>query len=159
MKVVFFVLFLLMIGFVSAACVDINSASREELIEITYIGEVRSEQIIEMRPFDSVEDLVKINGIGEKTLEKIIVQGLACVPGEKVEEVKKEDVEVEEDVEPIIQGEGVIALNVPKVIPLNELEEKMGVVYESKNRKILTYAPFAFSLFLLFIMVVVFWNK
>jgi comEA protein len=55
--------------------VDINTATSKELIAIPGIGEVLSKRIIDYRekngPFKSLEDLVKVKGIGEKTLEKI----------------------------------------------------------------------------------------
>ncbi|WP_218240517.1 helix-hairpin-helix domain-containing protein, partial [Pseudomonas sp. 2822-17] len=46
-------------------CIDINSASVEKLSEIIHIGETRAEELIELRPFDSLDALSKINGIGE----------------------------------------------------------------------------------------------
>ncbi len=59
--------------------VDINAASLAELDKIIGIGPVLAQRIIDARPFSSVEDLLKVKGIGEKTLQKIKDQGLACV--------------------------------------------------------------------------------
>ena len=64
--------------------VDINTATIEELQTITGIGPVYAQRIIDERPFSSLDDLVKVSGIGEKTLQKIKEQGLAFV--EYVEE-------------------------------------------------------------------------
>ncbi len=60
-------------------CVDINSASKEELMEIYGVGETIAQRIIEARPFSSLDDLLRVKGIGEKRLAKIKEQGLACV--------------------------------------------------------------------------------
>ncbi|MDD6396228.1 MAG: helix-hairpin-helix domain-containing protein [Firmicutes bacterium] len=56
--------------------VNINTASAEELCEVLPgIGEVKAKSIIEYREaaggFDSVDELLNVKGIGEKTLEKI----------------------------------------------------------------------------------------
>ena len=64
------------------ACIDINTASKEELMKITQIGESRAEQIIAFRQetaFYSLDDLELITGIGPASLTEIKNQGLACV--------------------------------------------------------------------------------
>lgn len=65
-----------------AGCVDINKASAGELTAIKHIGEKRAEELIEMRPFDSVEDLSRVNGIGDVRLEEMKAEGIACTGGE-----------------------------------------------------------------------------
>lgn len=66
-------------------CVDLNTASFQELQRIIHIGEGRARQIIEeraRRPFRSVDELRwRIDGIGDKRLADIKAQGLACVKG------------------------------------------------------------------------------
>ncbi|MCK9596843.1 helix-hairpin-helix domain-containing protein [Candidatus Pacearchaeota archaeon] len=68
---------------ISAVCnetqIDINSAPIEELDKIVGIGPVYAQRIIEGRLFNSIDGLLNISGIGEKTLEKIKAEGLACV--------------------------------------------------------------------------------
>ena len=59
--------------------VDINSAPVEELDKIKYIGTVRAQQMLELRPFSSVDDMYRIKGIGPKRLAEIKEQGIACV--------------------------------------------------------------------------------
>ena len=59
--------------------VDINTASHDELQEIVHIGPDRATQIIDLRPFASVDDLINVSGIGPATLDDIKDQGLACV--------------------------------------------------------------------------------
>ena len=60
---------------VSKSKLDINTATLDELIELPGIGEVKAREIIKYRtehgPFTSVDDLIKVKGIGKKTLEKL----------------------------------------------------------------------------------------
>ncbi|MBM3257718.1 MAG: hypothetical protein FJZ05_00675 [Candidatus Nealsonbacteria bacterium] len=61
--------------------VNINTASKEELQKLTGIGPVLAQRIIEARPFYSINDLLKVSGIGDKTLQGIIGQNCAYVDG------------------------------------------------------------------------------
>jgi len=51
--------------------VDINSASLEELINVKGIGPALAEKIINNRPFSSLDDLAKVQGIGTTSLKSI----------------------------------------------------------------------------------------
>ena len=62
----------------TAGCVDINTAPRERLMDIIHIDDVRSAEIIAMRPFTSVGDLARITGIGPERLADIHAQGIVC---------------------------------------------------------------------------------
>jgi len=57
------------------AAVNINSATKEELDVLPGIGPVKAQAIVDYRkahgPFKSVEDLKKVNGIGDATFDKI----------------------------------------------------------------------------------------
>lgn len=63
------------------ACIDLNSASAKQLQQIVHIGEKLATELIAQRPFETVEELIKVNGIGEKRLIDIQEQNLACVGG------------------------------------------------------------------------------
>lgn len=55
--------------------ININTATRRELQKLEGIGETKARAIIDYREqngeFSSVDELVNVSGIGEKTLEKI----------------------------------------------------------------------------------------
>lgn len=61
--------------------VDINSASTDALDMIVHIGPARAAQIVSLRPFSSVDDLIRVKGIGPQRLADIKAQGIACVNG------------------------------------------------------------------------------
>ena len=49
---------------------DLNTASKEKLMSINGIGPVLSERIVAGRPYRTVDDLLKVKGIGPKRLKK-----------------------------------------------------------------------------------------
>ena len=75
------VLIVVAVGFrlLNSGCVDINTASTRQLDRIVHIGPVRAEEIVQRRPFGSVRELTRVNGIAQKRLRDIEEQGLACV--------------------------------------------------------------------------------
>lgn len=60
-------------------CVDINTASVDELKQIMHIDGERAAELVSLRPFASVESLTRINGIAEGRIKEILEQGVACV--------------------------------------------------------------------------------
>ncbi|TET71480.1 MAG: hypothetical protein E3J56_06565 [Candidatus Aminicenantes bacterium] len=49
---------------------DLNTATEKELQSIKGIGPVLAERIIAGRPYKTVDDLLKVKGIGQKRFEK-----------------------------------------------------------------------------------------
>ena len=61
------------------AMININEATLEELQYIIHIGPERAWQIMRLRPFESVDDLIKVDGIGPARLEAIKRQNIVIV--------------------------------------------------------------------------------
>lgn len=55
----------------STELVSINNASLTELTTLDGVGPSTAEKIIGGRPYSSIEDLLNVSGIGEKTLDNI----------------------------------------------------------------------------------------
>ena len=58
---------------------DLNTATPEELMTIPQIGPATAKQIINSRPFEKVEDLLTVYGIGEAKLN-VLSQYLTITP-------------------------------------------------------------------------------
>jgi competence protein ComEA len=68
-------LFVFFMSTATFAAVNINTAAPAELISLAGIGQVKAEAIIKYRkekgPFKDINELKNVNGIGEKTVEKL----------------------------------------------------------------------------------------
>jgi competence ComEA-like helix-hairpin-helix protein len=77
------ILIVFLIPVISSDCsedqIDINSASASKLQEFNGIGPVKSQKIIDARPFSNIDDLINVKGIGPVTLDNIKSGGIACV--------------------------------------------------------------------------------
>lgn len=60
-------------------CIDINEASKEQLMNIIHIGDVRADEIIKLRPFSSIDELTSVSGIGPARIDDIKEENKACV--------------------------------------------------------------------------------
>lgn len=70
--------------------VNINEASLEELVAVNKLGPVLAEKIIANRPYDSLDDLTHVDGIGSKLLDllrpHLTVEAAAEIESEKAPE-------------------------------------------------------------------------
>lgn len=159
----------LFLPMISAVCeegqIDINSAPLDELDIITGIGPAYAQRITDARPFNSVDDLIHVSGIGPVTLGNIKSQNFACVDGNEepedepaeintlkgTSEVPEEETFVEEIIEeeknePEIFEEPIPTVLNPKVIKTDDSEESYNVY------AILGLVTFSMLLVLLFML-------
>lgn len=59
--------------------VNINTASIDEVKQIIHIDDVRAQDLVNLRPFSSIDALTRINGIAQSRLNDIKAQGVACL--------------------------------------------------------------------------------
>ncbi|KUO52330.1 MAG: hypothetical protein APF76_04660 [Desulfitibacter sp. BRH_c19] len=64
---------------VQSGKININTASFEDLQEIIHIGAERAQEVINLRPFISLDELSKVTGIGPARLADIKAEGKAYV--------------------------------------------------------------------------------
>ncbi len=90
---------LIMLSISAFAQINLNTATKEELMSLKGIGESKAEAIMEyrkMNKFNSIEDLKNVNGIGDKTFkalkQDISVSGKSIIPANATKKIKdKED--------------------------------------------------------------------
>jgi len=128
--------FVFSVVFVSSLCeegqIDINTASETELQDITQIGPARAKEMLTLRPFSSVDDMIRITGIGENNINSIKSQNLACVDDENTEEEKEEV--VNNETAPV--EEIAIKETTPKNIELQPIELNTKAIKSEGNSQL-----------------------
>ena len=107
---------------------DINTASREELVALKGIGEELASAIIRARPLKTVDDLLSIPGIGGKNLDKLKEQGLTVISNQQKDGTMTEQIEgfsggvmSMSDVAVVMAGEEMAVTDDMMVIPSVEI--------------------------------------
>jgi DNA uptake protein ComE-like DNA-binding protein len=59
----------------SAEAVDLNKASEQDLQRVGGIGEERAKRLVENRPFQSWDDLKKVEGFNDKLVDDLQKSG------------------------------------------------------------------------------------
>jgi hypothetical protein len=160
----FFILMtIILVSSVSALCetgqIDVNTATAEELDKIVNVGNATALKIIGARPFSSVDDLIRIKGIGNVTLSEIKAQGLACVENEESdnkEEANKPEVNQTKnnavsDFTNTSYNSPLVEQKEPEIIILNSKDIKGTENTESSSRR--SYAVYGFVAFVVLLCV------
>ncbi|QKF91347.1 competence protein, ComEA family [Campylobacter sp. CCUG 57310] len=86
---------LIMLWLSAFAQINLNTATKEELMSLKGIGESKAEAIMEyrkMNKFNSIDDIKNVNGIGDKTFEAlkqdISVSGKSVMPANTTKKIK-----------------------------------------------------------------------
>lgn len=92
--------------------VDVNQASHEELVAVPGIGPVLAARLIEKRPFASLDELTRVQGINTQLLEKLsgFLSVAAAPVSEKVIElpaslVEEPQAEIAPEIEPKLESQ------------------------------------------------------
>lgn len=130
----FLTFLLLSLLFVSGKCntgqININSASIEELDKIRWVGESTAKEIINSRPFSSLDELIEIKYITESRLSEIKTEALACVDEAEIKDLEKN--ETEENLE---KQSVVVDLN--DLNEISSINNKQNKEQEIKNEIII----------------------
>lgn len=59
-------------------CIDLNHANAEQLGRLVHVGPARAEAIIRGRPWRTVDELVRVRGLGEASVGDITASGQVC---------------------------------------------------------------------------------
>lgn len=155
-KIFIFAMIIFLFQNVFANCsdgqIDINSASKEDLDKITWIGPATADKIIAGRPFENLDSLIDVSGIGDKKLADIKSQGLACV---EADDTKKESDRTASDrqilTEEVTDTYEIKKISEPEVINLNAQTIKSEENTENSDKN--KYAIYGFIIFCILLAI------
>lgn len=140
MRTILKILFILSVFFFSANFIfaaekiDINTAPLEDLVKIIHIGEVRALELISLRPFPSLDELVQIKGISKKRIEDIKKQGLAWIGATEPEPVAQPEPEnLAESGSPLVYSSGIIINEILPSPEGSDSEEEWIEIFNKNN--------------------------
>lgn len=61
-------------------CIRLNAAAASQLTELPHVGPARAADIVAGRPWQSIDELVEISGLGDARVADIKESGYLCVP-------------------------------------------------------------------------------
>jgi len=130
---ILFLLLIILMNNALAQCSDgqinLNTASVTDLDKITYVGPATAIKIVNARPFDSLDNLLNVSGIGEAKLKAIKEENLACVES-SVDE--KKETELEE-----VLKKSLPSTNQNEEISLEKINPSTNLIEEEKSLKVI----------------------
>ena len=112
-----------------SACIDLNTANKNELVKNLQISPRLAERIIALRPYQSVDQIKMVWGIAPEELQRIlpllIIDQQEIVPELKPEKIPNpsEITELQENIEQEPE---------PDTIPQSTLKQKEELILQSK---------------------------
>lgn len=64
----------------TSSCMRLNAASASRLVELPHVGPARASDIVAGRPWHSIHELVKIDGLGDQRVANIKASDALCAP-------------------------------------------------------------------------------